>query len=681
MLRSPRLKSRPRLRMVPGPLGLGPEPHATERKTTTWTTFDGDDREYTMDQTDFYLVGHRATGKTTTGRLIAEQLDWSFVDLDARIADGEGEPCSELVSRDESGFRQLERRYLGKVRGADADGPRIIALGGGYRPIPTDGIVVWLERDGWRETAVAERSSIDASVDVEAELDRMEREREPRWTRRSHLRYRTPRGRGPERAAADVAKLLRWLLEGREDPLFSKTYLIPEPDRVERAFRDKQLLGCGGVELRSDLHDAGAFERPGANGEELLASLRTDDPDWLSAVVDDGARAVDLDVDYLETGIRALNHTSTSPATVLVSTHPETVRFEDLDRLEASVETARERLEVAAPKYICKYAPRCESWGDVRRAFEAAERLRNAGHPVTFLPQGDRFAGIRPRLARDNATNYLSVGLGGERPAPLDLGDWIPHLGCARPDHTEALIGGPVVRHSQGARWHRAASEREGEPVDYLKVQLGRDRAEDELEDLLVVLQALDVRGGSVTSPLKKKIVTSEEVVPDGELEAANTLVRRTDAEPRETENGPSSEWRAHDTDAFGMTRTLEALEARGVEPGPVAVIGRGGVSPAVRRGIDESDWTLSLHASGREGWPPETDSPDELALVVNAAGPSDTVYRDAPESTAWLDLHYRDVRAAPEDVDVHLNGDTFFDAQAERQRRLWRDGDRPSSD
>lgn len=627
-----------------------------------------------MNQPDFYIVGHRATGKTTTGRMVAERLDWSFVDLDARIAEGEGEPCARIVSRDESRFRQLERRYLGRVREEGSEGPRIVALGGGFRPIPTDGIVVWLQRDGWRETAAAERSALDASVDFEAELDRMEREREPRWSRRSHLRYRTPRGRGPRRVAADLAHLLTWLVDGRNDPLFAKTYLIPGPERVERAIRDRRLLGCGGVELRSDLHEAGAFERPGDTVGELLASLRTDDREWLRAAVGAGARTVDLDVEYLEVGLRALNDSAGSPATLLVSAHPDAVRAGDLERLQNSVEAARERLESAAPTYVCKYAPRCESWGDVRTALAGVERLRDDGHPVTFLPQGGRFGGLRPRLARDNATNYLSVGLGYEGPAPLELTDWLPHLGRARPDHAEVLAGGPGVRHSQGALWHRAASEREGEPVDYLNAQLGRDRADDELDDLLDVLRELDVRGVSVTSPLKRTIVQSPRVEPERDLEAANTLVRRPDLDDRASEENAPPEWVARDTDSVGMERALGVLEERGVGPGAVAVIGRGGVSPALRRALDASDWTLVLHASGREGWPPRDELPADLSLAVNATGNSETAYENPPESTAWLDLHYRDVRSAPPGIEVHLNGDVFFDAQAERQRELWRD-------
>lgn len=628
-----------------------------------------------MRQLDFYFVGHRATGKTTAGRLVADRLDWEFVDLDARIEQGEGAPCAEIVARDESRFRQLERDYLDRVRDESTRGARIIALGGGFRPIPTDGIVLWLRRDGWRAAAADERSAIDSSVAFETELDRMVREREPRWEERAHLEYEIPRCRGPERVADDLSMLLSWLVGAPGDPLLEKTFLIPREREVERAFRDARLVGARGVELRSDLHGSGAFDRPEDKACDLLASLRTSEPEWLRSAVAGGARAVDLDVDYLGDGLGVLDDHPNVPEMLLVSSHPESLRAESVERLESAARTARRRLDVGPPRLVCKYAPTCASWADVRRGLAGAERLRDAGWSVTFLPQGDRFAGIRPRLARDNATNYIPVGIGGDRPAPMSLGDWLPHLGLARPTHTEALIGAPV-RHSQGARWHRSASEREGEPVDYLKVRLGRTRADSELGDLLDLLRDLGVRGVSVTSPLKKAVLDRDCVSAATELDAANTLVR--DGRNGDAERGasePSREWGAFDTDRAGMARALECLEDRGVRPGRVAVIGRGGVSPAVRSAIDESDWELALHASGREGWPSRANRPKDLALVVNAAGDSDRVYEDPPTPTAWIDLHYCGVRAAPEGVDVHLNGDAFFDAQADEQRRLWREG------
>ncbi len=57
---------------------------------------------------------------------------------------------------------------------------------------------------------------------------------------------------------------------------------------------------------------------------------------------------------------------------------------------------------------------------------------------------------------------------------------------------------------------------------------------------------------------------------------------------------------------------------------------------------------------------------------MVNAGGPNCDASFDAPESEAWLDLHYVDVGPPPEWVRWHFNGVRFFEAQARAQRLFW---------
>jgi hypothetical protein len=265
-----------------------------------------------------------------------------------------------------------------------------------------------------------------------------------------------------------------------------------------------------------------------------------------------------------------------------------------------------------------------------------------------------------------NASNYLPVGLGPQRrthtdnpvETPLDLQGWLPHLAGPEPTGFEGLLGDPVES-SQGDVWHRRAARDEGRNTSYVKIPFGRDASTEELELLLDSAAWLDVRGLSITSPLKRAILAPGLVENPEGLSAANTLRR----------NGPR-EWEATDTDEYGMQATLAAAEEQGVAPGTVAIIGRGGVSPAVLRALEESQWDLVHHASGREGW---TDAaPDAVTMVVNATGDSDRTYANPPACEVWVDLHYTGVRAAPEGVGVHLNGDTFFDAQARAQRAYW---------
>src|SRR5205823_9160195 len=56
-----------------------------------------------------YLVGFMGSGKTTIGRLLAEELGWGFADLDEEIEKREGMSISQIFeTRGEAGFRQAE---------------------------------------------------------------------------------------------------------------------------------------------------------------------------------------------------------------------------------------------------------------------------------------------------------------------------------------------------------------------------------------------------------------------------------------------------------------------------------------------------------------------------------------------------------------------------------------------
>ncbi len=90
-----------------------------------------------------------AAGKTVAGRRLARSLDWSFVDLDGVIEEGEGRPIREIFShRGEGYFREREKAALGQV----LEGSRqVIALGGGavvdpenLRLLKQRSLLIWL---------------------------------------------------------------------------------------------------------------------------------------------------------------------------------------------------------------------------------------------------------------------------------------------------------------------------------------------------------------------------------------------------------------------------------------------------------------------------------------------------------------------------------------------------------
>ncbi len=98
---------------------------------------------------NIYLIGFRCTGKTTLGKMIAQKLGRSFIDLDAVVTDWAGKTVEALVA--ESGwetFRRLEKEMLWEVSRQKGV---VVATGGGIVLDPENserlkktGDVIWL---------------------------------------------------------------------------------------------------------------------------------------------------------------------------------------------------------------------------------------------------------------------------------------------------------------------------------------------------------------------------------------------------------------------------------------------------------------------------------------------------------------------------------------------------------
>ncbi len=83
----------------------------------------------TQDSPIFFLVGPRASGKTSLGKLLSEKLGVPFMDTDALVVSRAGEEIADLVAREGwPVFRALESEVLESVcRETSA----VIATGGG----------------------------------------------------------------------------------------------------------------------------------------------------------------------------------------------------------------------------------------------------------------------------------------------------------------------------------------------------------------------------------------------------------------------------------------------------------------------------------------------------------------------------------------------------------------------
>jgi shikimate kinase len=101
-----------------------------------------------------FLVGFMGSGKSTVGRALAEELGWSFVDLDEDIEKQAGVSVSQIFeTRGEPAFREAETAALRqRVRSIEAGKPCVVALGGGaflseenFSMVSNNGVSVWLD--------------------------------------------------------------------------------------------------------------------------------------------------------------------------------------------------------------------------------------------------------------------------------------------------------------------------------------------------------------------------------------------------------------------------------------------------------------------------------------------------------------------------------------------------------
>src|ERR1051325_9736017 len=75
------------------------------------------------------LIGFMGTGKSSVGRLVAEQLHYDFVDTDERIEQRIGKTIAQIFAQEgEAAFREMERQLVAEM--ASWRG-KVISTGGG----------------------------------------------------------------------------------------------------------------------------------------------------------------------------------------------------------------------------------------------------------------------------------------------------------------------------------------------------------------------------------------------------------------------------------------------------------------------------------------------------------------------------------------------------------------------
>ncbi len=168
------------------------------------------------------LVGFMASGKSTVGRIVADQLDVEFIDLDEMIEGMTGKTIAEVFDQQgEARFRHFESAALAR---ALAGGGRVVAVGGGavidddnWKLIleganavvrlaaSGDETLRRLEDGGGRPLAGGGR--LRQRPDLREDLLRLAEAREPRYQQAPHQVDTT--GRAVAEIAVEVAAIAR----------------------------------------------------------------------------------------------------------------------------------------------------------------------------------------------------------------------------------------------------------------------------------------------------------------------------------------------------------------------------------------------------------------------------------------------------------------------------------------
>ncbi len=213
------------------------------------------------------LVGFMAAGKSTVGPLLARELGYRFVDMDAEVERRAGTSVRRLfVTEGEAAFRQLEAEV---TRALDEARRVVVAAGGGWMARPElrdrwpDAVRLWLRAEP--ETILARLGDTTASRPLLGEdptdaVRRLSAEREAAYAR-AELAVRTDGLTPAQVAGRALEALLRRGHDGRSGVDVSGG---PGPDAEAEPFPSESLtsqdVGPGGREETGTVR--GESERP-----------------------------------------------------------------------------------------------------------------------------------------------------------------------------------------------------------------------------------------------------------------------------------------------------------------------------------------------------------------------------------------------------------------------------------
>ena len=174
--------------------------------------------------TPIFLIGMMGAGKTTVGRLLAQALQYTFIDCDAELERRAGVRIATMFELGgEAAFREREAMLLQELT---ARPDVVLATGGGVvlreenrARLRERGLVIFLDASA---AEIARRTRHDVGrpllqvADRQARIEALLQERGPLYRATAHLRFGSP-ARNPRRLAAAILAhpALAPLLAGR----------------------------------------------------------------------------------------------------------------------------------------------------------------------------------------------------------------------------------------------------------------------------------------------------------------------------------------------------------------------------------------------------------------------------------------------------------------------------------
>lgn len=164
---------------------------------------------------NIYLIGMMGSGKTTVGKHLAQNLNYSFIDTDSAIEAIAGCPISTIFERDgEAYFRELETRVLAEL---SAYTRTAIATGGGIIQQQInwsylrDGLVVWLDVE---LEILKKRVAQDQTRPLAGKLESLLKTRRPLYEQ-ADLRIEVDSEQSPVEIAGEIVKLIPTVLKSQ----------------------------------------------------------------------------------------------------------------------------------------------------------------------------------------------------------------------------------------------------------------------------------------------------------------------------------------------------------------------------------------------------------------------------------------------------------------------------------